>query len=40
MATIRGKLTTAYTAALVKRYVWRLPIEVPYVPKRRRVGYV
>jgi len=32
--------STAYTAALVKKYLWRLPVEVPYVPKRRRVGYV
>ena len=32
--------STAYTSALVKRFVWRLPIEVPYVPKRRRLAYV
>jgi putative peptide zinc metalloprotease protein len=32
--------STAYTSALVKRLVWRLPIEIPYVPKKRRVGYV
>ncbi len=32
--------STAYTAALVKKYLWRLPVEIPYVQKRRRVGYV
>ena len=32
--------STAYTSALVKRFVWRLPVEVPYVAKKRRVGYV
>jgi putative peptide zinc metalloprotease protein len=31
---------TAYASALVKRFVWRLPVEVPYVAKKRRVGYV
>src|SRR5260370_42077361 len=31
--------STAYVAAWVKKYVWRLPMEVPYVPKRRRVGH-
>ncbi|MDP9267504.1 MAG: HlyD family efflux transporter periplasmic adaptor subunit [Acidobacteriota bacterium] len=31
---------TAYTSALVKRLVWRLPIEIPYVAKKRRVGFV
>jgi len=31
--------STAYVAALVKKYVWRLPVEVPYVPKRRRLGF-
>src|SRR5215470_3093772 len=28
--------STAYLAAWVKRHVWRLPVEVPYVPRRRR----
>jgi len=32
--------STAYTSALVKRAVWHLPVEIPYVPKRRRAGYV
>lgn len=31
--------STAYASAWIKRYIWRLPVEVPYVPKRRRVGY-
>src|SRR5260370_21059014 len=31
--------STAYVSAWVKKYVWRLPVEVPYVRKRRRVGY-
>jgi putative peptide zinc metalloprotease protein len=30
--------STAYVAAWVKKYVWRLPVEVPYVPTRRRLG--
>src|SRR5947208_5108086 len=32
--------STLYLAGLVKRYLWRLPVEVPYIPKRRRLGYV
>jgi len=32
--------STAYVAGWVKKHIWRLPVEVPYVPKRRRVGYV
>jgi len=32
--------STAYVSALVKRYIWRLPVEVPYVPKKRRLGFV
>jgi putative peptide zinc metalloprotease protein len=32
--------STAYVSAWVKRHIWRLPIEVPYVPKRRRPGFV
>jgi putative peptide zinc metalloprotease protein len=31
--------STAYLSAWVKRNIWRLPVEVPYVPKRRRLGY-
>lgn len=32
--------STAYTSALVKKHFWRLPIEIPYVPKKRRPWYV
>lgn len=32
--------STLYASALVKRYIWRLPVEVPYVPRKRRLGYV
>src|SRR5260221_3661592 len=32
--------STAYVSALVKRNIWRLPLEVPYVPRKRRFGYV
>jgi putative peptide zinc metalloprotease protein len=32
--------STAYVSSWVKRYIWRLPVEVPYVPKRRRLGFV
>jgi putative peptide zinc metalloprotease protein len=31
--------STAYVSAWVKKNVWGLPVEVPYVPKRRRFGY-
>jgi putative peptide zinc metalloprotease protein len=31
--------STAYVSAWVKKYVWRLPVEVPYVPKQRRLGF-
>jgi len=31
--------STAYVSAWVKRHIWRLPVEVPYVPKRRRLGF-
>jgi len=31
--------STAYVSAWVKRHIWGLPVEVPYVPKRRRLGY-
>ena len=31
--------STAYLSAWVKRHVWRLPVEVPYVPKKRRLGF-
>ena len=32
--------STAYTSAWVKKHVWHLPVEVPYIPKRRRLGFV
>jgi putative peptide zinc metalloprotease protein len=32
--------STLYVASWVKKHIWRLPVDVPYVPKRRRVGYV
>ncbi len=32
--------STAYTSAWVKRHIWRLPVEVPYIPKQRRFGFV
>jgi putative peptide zinc metalloprotease protein len=31
--------STAYVSAWVKRRIWGLPVEVPYVPKRRRLGF-
>jgi len=31
--------STAYTVAWVKKYIWRLPVDVPYVPRRRRAGF-
>ncbi len=31
--------STAYVSAWVKRHIWRLPVEVPYVPKSRRFGF-
>jgi putative peptide zinc metalloprotease protein len=31
--------STAYLSAWVKRHLWRLPVEVPYVSKRRRPGF-
>jgi putative peptide zinc metalloprotease protein len=32
--------STLFLSAWVKKNVWRLPVEVPYVPLRRRPGYV
>src|SRR5713226_7013369 len=32
--------STACVSGWVKRHIWGLPVEVPYVPKRRRPGYV
>ncbi|PYX39436.1 MAG: hypothetical protein DMG81_09360 [Acidobacteria bacterium] len=31
--------STAYVSAWAKKHIWRLPVEVPYVPKRRRLGF-
>jgi len=31
--------STAYVTAWVKKHVWGLPGEVPYVPRRRRLGF-
>lgn len=31
--------STAYVSAWVRRHIWRLPVEVPYVPRRRRIPY-
>jgi putative peptide zinc metalloprotease protein len=31
--------STAYISAWVKRHIWRLPVEIPYVPKQRRLGF-
>jgi len=31
--------STAYLSAWVKRHIWRLPVEVPFVPKQRRVWF-
>jgi putative peptide zinc metalloprotease protein len=31
--------STAYVSAWTKKNIWRLPVEVPYVPKRRRLGF-
>src|SRR5258708_5138047 len=32
--------STAYVSAWVKSHLWRLPVEVPSVPRQRRLGYV
>jgi putative peptide zinc metalloprotease protein len=32
--------STAYVSGWVKRNIWKLPVEVPYVPRPRRFGYV
>jgi putative peptide zinc metalloprotease protein len=31
--------STAFVVGWVKKHIWRLPVEVPYVPKKRRLGY-
>ncbi len=31
--------STAFLSAWVRRHLWHLPVEAPYVPKRRRLGF-
>jgi putative peptide zinc metalloprotease protein len=31
--------STVYTSAWVKKHIWRLPVDVPYVPKQRRIPF-
>ncbi|HEX4488594.1 MAG TPA: biotin/lipoyl-binding protein, partial [Terriglobales bacterium] len=31
--------STLFVSAWVKKNIWRLPVEVPYIPKRRRLGF-
>lgn len=31
--------STIYVSSWVRRNIWRLPVEVPYVPKSRRLGF-
>lgn len=31
--------STAFVSNWVKKYIWRLPVDVPYVPRRRRLGF-
>src|SRR5260370_10543657 len=31
--------STAFVSAWVKKFIWRLPVDVPYVPRRRRLGF-
>jgi putative peptide zinc metalloprotease protein len=31
--------STAYVSGWVKHHIWKLPVDVPYVPRRRRLGY-
>lgn len=32
--------STVYSSAWVKKHIWKLPVDVPFIPKRRRIGYV
>ena len=32
--------STAYVSAWTRSHIWRLPVEVPYVPKSRRPGFI
>jgi putative peptide zinc metalloprotease protein len=38
LADLKEK-STAYVSAWVKRNIWKLPVEVPFVPRRWRLGY-
>jgi putative peptide zinc metalloprotease protein len=31
--------STAFTSAWIKKHLWRLPVEVPYIPKKRRLVF-
>ena len=31
--------STIYVSSWVKRHIWQLPVEVPYIPRRRRLGF-
>lgn len=31
--------STAYVSGWVKHHIWRLPVQVPFVPQRRRIPY-
>ena len=31
--------STAFVSAWVKHHIWGLPVDVPYVPRKRRLGY-
>lgn len=31
--------STAYVSAWVKRKIWGLPVDIPYVPRKRRLGF-
>jgi putative peptide zinc metalloprotease protein len=31
--------STRYVSAWAKKYIWRLPVEVPYVARKRRISY-
>ena len=31
--------STAYTSGWVKKHIWRLPVEVPYVPRQQRLVF-
>jgi len=31
--------STSYVSGWVQKNIWRLPVEVPFIPRRRRLGY-